>query len=486
MAASAERTRHYGEVFTPEWMVDQMLDPLSDELSSFSRILDLCAGQGVFATSIIRRLLNGLPSGHNVEDVLCSVRKVYAFEVQSDNVEACRNALYDLIWTHAEEQGLRLTEDDEAAISAVLEANVVKGNALDIKVGTPLPTYENSGNLSMEALSPGFFDFIVSNPPYQKNISGSTEDERLRNHSKATPIYHLFYDWARDLDPKVMSFIIPAKWYTGGWGLDKWRASILADNQIQSLHDYRKSDTVFPGTEVNGGICHILRRKGYSGAARIVQFDGTGTRISDTSRPFQLEGANIFVRNPKAASILEKVGPFTLPEDEQFSSLILSATPFGIPSNFQEWTADKISDGDIELYYIGKNIHWTNRKHVTNNTAVIDQWKVFIPLSHNQYSRKFVGDPVVFGPGSACTHSYICIGGFESKVHADNVEAYVRTKFFRYLASVLKISPIATRKVYRLAPILDWNVRWADVDLYSRYGLTTEEQEHIEEAVDPM
>lgn len=486
MVASLERTRHYGEVFTPEWMVDEMLDPISSELPGYSRILDLCAGQGAFIIEIMRRILRSLPLGHGVAEMMREVRKMYAFELYENNVSIVKNALCEVIKEHAEEQGLRLTEGEQKAFSEVLSANIVCTDALEIDEGHLLPVYSESGEKSLEKVAPGFFDFIVSNPPYQKNISGSTENSRLRNHSKATPTYHLFYDWARNLDPKVMAFIIPAKWYTGGWGLDKWRESILDDGQIETLYDYRKSDTIFPGTEVNGGICHVIRRKGYTGHTRVVQFDSGGTQFADEVRPFKLEGANIFVRNPQAASILEKVGSFTLSDDEQFSAIVLSTTPFGIPSNFAEWSSLKQEDDDIQLYYIGKHTHWARRRHATNNVSALDQWKVFLPLSHNQYSDKIIGKTEVFGPGSACSHSYICVGGFETQKQAENVEAYINTKFFRYLASVLKISPIATRKVYRLAPILDWDMKWTDEALYSRYGLTADEQTHIEKSIAAM
>lgn len=89
------------------------------------------------------------------------------------------------------------------------------------------------------------FDYIIGNPPYQMEDGGAG--------ASATPIYNKFIDEMKRLDPAVMSLIIPAKWYSGGKGLDQFRKEMLDDSHIRRLVDYTNSLDVFPDADIAGG-----------------------------------------------------------------------------------------------------------------------------------------------------------------------------------------------------------------------------------------
>ena len=74
------------------------------------------------------------------------------------------------------------------------------------------------------------FDYIIGNPPYQMEDGGAG--------ASATPVYNKFIDAVKELDPSVLSLIIPAKWYSGGKGLDQFRQEMLNDSHIRRLADY--------------------------------------------------------------------------------------------------------------------------------------------------------------------------------------------------------------------------------------------------------
>ena len=87
------------------------------------------------------------------------------------------------------------------------------------------------------------FDVIISNPPYQLNtVSGETT-----NVSKqAKPIYNLFVEQAKKLNPKYITMIIPSRWFAGGLGLDSFRQDMMNDPHITHLVGYTNAKDCFP------------------------------------------------------------------------------------------------------------------------------------------------------------------------------------------------------------------------------------------------
>lgn len=93
------------------------------------------------------------------------------------------------------------------------------------------------------------FSVIIGNPPYQLATAQGT--------AQATPLYNKFIDRARELNPKHIVMIVPARWYAGGMGLDDFRASMLNDSRLVELHDFPNASDCFPDNEIKGGVCYF-------------------------------------------------------------------------------------------------------------------------------------------------------------------------------------------------------------------------------------
>lgn len=94
-----------------------------------------------------------------------------------------------------------------------------------------------------------------------------------------------------------------------------------------------------------------------------------------------------------------------------------------------------------------------------------------------------LGEPVVAGPGTACTETYLVIGVVDSETEARNLAIYMRTRFVRFLVSLRKITQNITRDSYLFVPRLSMDRVWTDRDLYERYDIDSEQVSFIESLI---
>ena len=82
---SKERVQKYGEVFTPQWVVEKMCDELSDEAwKPETTFLEPSCGEGIFILEILRRKFENCKTR---KDYRTALKSVYGFEIQADNVK---------------------------------------------------------------------------------------------------------------------------------------------------------------------------------------------------------------------------------------------------------------------------------------------------------------------------------------------------------------------------------------------------------------
>ncbi len=137
LVKSKQRVADHGEVFTPPWMVEAMLDLVKDESERIdSRFLETACGSGNFIVKILKRKLAAVELKFGKSEfekqhfALLAVMCIYGIELLKDNIAECRaNALEVLA------EYLNLSEADDLYLAAyhVLSVNLVHGDAITMR-----------------------------------------------------------------------------------------------------------------------------------------------------------------------------------------------------------------------------------------------------------------------------------------------------------------------------------------------------------------
>ena len=341
------------------------------------------------------------------------------------------------------------------------------------------------GNTSKQEMK---FNAVVGNPPYQIMDGGGTG-------SSATPIYNKFVDLAKSLNPNNVSMIIPAKWYTGGKGLDEFRANMLNDKQLIKLFDYEDSRDCFPTVDIAGGVCYFLWNKGSDNKCVVTSI--LGSLRNESTR--YLNEHDTFIRNQKVLDIINKVKSQTF--TGFLSQTVYSRKPFGIRS-FQHGFPAK-PGRNISLFG-SDGITYMEEKDVPQNKEIVDKWKVIMSKASAEHAgqtdtngrKRIVSRLEVLPPYTICTESYLLLDIFDNEEEAQNLKKYIRTCFTRFLLASILITQNIVRDKFKFVPIqnykknsdIDWTQSIQDIDrqLYSKYNLSEDEIAFIEKMIKPM
>lgn len=333
------------------------------------------------------------------------------------------------------------------------------------------------GTYPTEEMQDMKFDVIVGNPPYQLKDGGHS--------ASATQIYQHFVEAAIDLNPRYVLMITKSNWFSGGKGLDKFRRRMLADKHLRNLVDFPKLYDVFPGVKIRGGVSYFLWDRDYHGPCR-VQTMWDGEPLGPPVERF-LDAYDVLVRRNEAVSILEKVRAYQVngAPEPTLDKRVSSMKPFGLRTFFHGEDKSEQMKDPVKLYGSQK-ISWIERDDIPQNAEWVDDWKVLVSRVQGTSAAVetlFLGNPIVSGPGEACTETYVVAGRFKEQHEAERYATYLRTRFARFLVSLRKATQDAPRTVYRFIPDLPMDREWTDQALYARYGLTEDEVAFLESHV---
>lgn len=328
------------------------------------------------------------------------------------------------------------------------------------------------------------FDAVVGNPPYQVMDGGG------KGYS-AKPVYQLFVEQAKNLNPDYLSMITPSRWFAGGKGLDEFRAVMLQDMHLRKIVDYTDNEVLFKGVAIVGGVNYFLWDNTYDGDCEVVSV--RGNKVTTLFR--KLSEYDIFIRNNESVQLMKRVEECS---DKKMGDYVYTRNVFRIPSDFRGQD-EPDAKHTIALFCSQKSnsmaVTFINEDQVGKQKELLPKYKVIIgkvvPRGGEVGVDPSIGYRVIstvqlLYPNSAFTDSYLLLSAFDSKLEAENFAKYMTLKFPRFLLHETYSSMNISKSNFRFVPYLDYKHTWTDAQLYERYHCTEDEINMIEGMIRPL
>lgn len=345
------------------------------------------------------------------------------------------------------------------------------------------------------------FNAVVGNPPYQVSDGGGTGDS-------AKPIYNLFVEAAKLLNPQFVSMIMPSRWLKKGKGLDSFRADMMSDTRIRTIHDFADEHECFPGgVHIDGGIMFFLWDKHYDGKVKYL-FKPANGELEISERFLKTDLSSTVVRDARQITILEKIAKH---KKTSFSQLVSIRNNYGFatdlfnrPQNYPDahLCVEKQNKNFVKIYGVKGNkggakrvIGYVDKNSIKKDLSSVNLYKLFFSYAYSTGAT--VPPEIIVGkPGEIATETFLRIGPFDRELYCKNCLNYMKSKFFRALLFFNRISKNSSQTTFELIPVqdftdksdIDWSKSIAEIDkqLYKKYGLDKKEIDFIESMIKPM
>jgi hypothetical protein len=500
------------EVFTPPEFANRMLDSLAEAWASshggadiwsdpLVKFLDPCTKSGIFLREITARLNKGLASKiPDLEDRVDHIltKQVYGIAITHLTSLLARRSLYCSKHAKGKHSIARSFASDAGNVwFKRMEHTWVDGkcsycgaNRRDYDRGDDLESHAyafihtNDVRSRVSQLFGGImqFDVIIGNPPYQLGQSGGDAVGGF-----AMPIYQNFVRAAKSLDPKYIVMVTPSRWFAGGRGLDEYRSEMLADKRMRALVDFPDATDAFPGTQIKGGVSYFVWDSAWNEGCEITTVE-QGKPTGPAMKRF-LGAYDVVVRRNEAVPILEKVLARTARDGHSsLSERVSPIQPFSIRTNFRGADSPKGLKKAVRLIGNGGDT-FIARSEIPRNDDWVDQWKVLLGRAYgagDSFPHQIYNHPIIAGPGSACTETYLVINRFEKEAEAERFASFLRTRLVRFLVSLRKNTQDIYSDRFLFVPDLPMTEDWTDTRLYRRFDISSGEIEFINRMIRPM
>lgn len=138
---SKQRVADHGEVFTPTWLVDSMLDLVKQETERIdSRFLEPACGDGNFLSQVLSRKLEIISKRYRKSQneyekyAVVGISSIYGIDIIHDNIVACRDRLLNIFEDEYKDiYKDKINPSCIESVKKILSLNIVHGDALSLK-----------------------------------------------------------------------------------------------------------------------------------------------------------------------------------------------------------------------------------------------------------------------------------------------------------------------------------------------------------------
>lgn len=365
----------------------------------------------------------------------------------------------------------RATDDREALISDLLAEGFWRGDKRNKKIMK--------------------FGAVVGNPPYQ--VEGAS--------TRKAPIYHIFYDLAFVLAPKV-TLITPGRFlYKAGQTPSEWMDKILEDPHFKVVRYFQKTSDVFPSVDIKGGVVITYRdsNKNFGKIGFFSEFKELASILEKVKSHNEINICGIISSRGMYKFLDEMFKDFPQAKDIQGKGSGLQITPNSfeqMPFVFKETGNEKECYQILGRIGSKREYRWIKKEYVQPNDYLMT-YNVFVPEANGTGAiGEVLSTPVIGVPVIGHTDTFLSIGKFADAQEASACLNYVKTKFARCLLGTLKATQHNPRDTWANVPLQDfttssdinWSASVADIDqqLYRKYGLSADEIAFIEKMIKPM
>ena len=550
-----DRTKIRAEVFTPTWLVAKQNGYVESELGSLSleeyvdlRWLEITCGEAPYMVTrydtvtgeeiplservgFVDRKLQRI--SREVSDevtfyelVKKAYRASYGYEYQGDSLILARENLLAIFEDYyLAKTGNQPTLEQKKEIATIISYNVFQMDGLkksspysakqrqsqqlslfsdELEVQeveeskTQIKDWKKNKMIGFERLSSEEsemkFDVVIGNPPYQEEIEGANTQTR--------PIYHFFMDESYKVSDKTV-LVTPARFLANTGGTPKkWNHKMLNSRHLKVKFYELKSNKVFPGTDIKGGVV-----------------------ITYHDKNKEFEPIETFISEPLLDSIYRKVKKLQEPSlseimfgsdshkltdimFEDFPELISrtdsshrKAVSTNIFERYPEVFKDKVDSKPEYVQIIGRekngrSVKYLKKEYLREHPNLLF-WKIILPKANGSGALgEVLSTPLIGEPLIGYSQTFISIGKFDTKIEAEACFKYIKTKFARVMLGILKLTQDNPPATWAKVPLqdftvnsdIDWTQSVADIDrqLYQKYDLSPEEIAFIETHVREM
>ena len=336
----------------------------------------------------------------------------------------------------------------------------------------------------------------MGNPPYQSDVQNQGD--------RPSPVYNLFMDEAFRIADTV-ELIHPARFlFDAGQTPKQWNQKMLNDVHFTVLHYEPDATKVFPNTDIKGGVAITMRKQQevFGAIGTFTSFPELNDIVRKVSKKIGSE--------PRLNSIIASQGLYRF-SDEFFkdnpdaSAVMGKGTGAKIVSiSMEKLNTVFVTEKESSFDYIRllgrinnqRTWRWIKRKYIIPNDF-LDSFNLLIPEANNSGKYgEILTEPSYATPGEGSSDTFLSAGKFDSQEKAINLAKYMKTKFFRALLGVKKVTQHCPPPVWSMIPMQDfsyksdvnWNTSIANIDrqLYKKYELSPEEIQFIETNVKEM